>query len=141
MLIVIQKCFFTACYGANDLVALKTASEYLGCDCYGCEGIGWAGWSCEHDAYKCKAGQPLLNNMKKELPKDFMRVLIDKSKVSVGCYPENTDNIRSIQTFLVDKGIDISYKGSKTGIDGGVGNNTAKGIATYLGFPSDVKNS
>jgi len=134
------KVFFTACYGANDLVALKAASEYLGCDCYGCEGIGWAGWACEDDAYKCKSGEPLLNNMKKELPKGFMKVLIDKSKVSTGCYPENTDNIQSIQTFLVKKGTDIGDSGHyNNGIDGAVGNKTAKGIAQYLGFPSDVK--
>ena len=133
------KVFFTACHGADDLVALKHASEYLGCNCYGCEGTGWGGWSCEFDAYKCKAGNPLLSDMKKELPQNFMKTLIDKNKVSTGCYPQNTDNIQSIQTFLVDKGIDISYKGHKTGIDGGVGNRTTKGIATYLGFPSDVK--
>jgi len=133
------KVFFTACHGADDLVALKHASEYLGCNCYGCEGTGWGGWSCEHDAYQCKAGKPLLADMKKELPIDWYKTLIEKKKVSAGCLPKNTGNIQSIQTFLVNKGIDISYKGHKTGIDGGVGNRTAKGIATYLGFPSDVK--
>ena len=134
------KVFFTACHGADDLVALKKASEYLGCDCYGCEGEGWGGWSCEFDAYKCKAGKPLISDMKKELPQNFMKTLIDKNKVSTGCYPENTDNIQSIQTFLVKKGIDIGDSGYyNNGIDGAVGNKTAKGIAQYLGFPSDVK--
>ena len=129
------KVFFTACHGADDLVALKKASEYLGCDCYGCEGTGWGGWSCEHDAYQCKAGKPLLADMKKELPQNFMKTLIDKNKVSTGCYPQNTGNIQSIQTFLVNKGIDISYKGHKTGIDGGVGNKTAKGICYIFRIP------
>ena len=134
------KVFFTACHGADDLVALKRASEYLGCNCYGCEGDGWGGWSCEYDAYKCKSGKPLLQDMKKNLPQDFSSRLIEKGDIKASCFPQNTDNIQSIQTFLVGKGIDIGTSGwNNDGIDGAIGNATAKGIATYLGFPSDVK--
>ena len=131
------KVFFTACHGADDLVALKKASEYLGCDCYGCEGVGWGGAGCEYDAYKCKAGDPLLKNMKKSpLPSDWVS---DLTFLEPGCYPENTDNIQSIQKFLVDKGIDIGTSGgNKDGVDGAVGNSTANGIAEYLKYPQDV---
>lgn len=134
------KVFFTACHGADDLVALKKASEYLGCDCYGCEGVGWGGYGCEHNAYQCKAGDPLLKDMKKmPLPHDYIDELIKAKKVTPGCYPEKTDNIQSIQTFLVNKGIDIGDSGYyKNGIDGTVGNKTANGIAEYLKYPKHV---
>jgi len=75
---------------------------------------------------------------KAPLPTNFMKKLLSNRVIAKKCSIENPDNIQSIQTFLVDKGIDISYKGHKTGIDGGVGNRTANGIAEFLQFPSDV---
>ena len=136
------KVFFTACHGANNLAALKLASEYLGCECYGCEGMGWGGKGCEHNAWRCDPGTPLHKDMEKApLPTNFMRKLLSNKVITTKCSIENPDNIQSIQTFLANKGIDISYtiRGvKKTGIDGGVGNRTAKGIAEYLGYPSDV---
>jgi hypothetical protein len=47
------KVYFTACKGAEKLTMLKEAADYLGCECYACMGLNYAGFSCEDSNWSC----------------------------------------------------------------------------------------
>ena len=127
------KVYFTACYGADWLAALKKASEKLGCDCYGCQNIGMAGFYCEGDPYVCEGGNPYLKDMlsgQGTISNDFQ----DDLEIPYKCRLEPADNAGSIQGFLLKRSDTGKEDLKMSRPDFKFGSNTSIAVANYLGI-------